>query len=61
LPEDPDMVKNMEDRIEINIDVPAVTFSKLHSRGNQLDLATIRAYVVRAREIQEKVSLTEKY
>jgi len=40
------------DRIDIHIDVPAVTFSKLRSRSNQLDSASIRADVVRAREVQ---------
>jgi len=40
------------DRIDIHIDVPAVTFSKLRSRSSQLDSATIRADVLRAREIQ---------
>jgi len=42
------------DRIDIHIDVPAVTFSKLRSRSSQLDSATIRADVLRAREIQVK-------
>jgi magnesium chelatase family protein len=42
------------DRIDIHIDVPAVTFGKLRSRANQLDSATIRADVIRAREIQVK-------
>jgi magnesium chelatase family protein len=42
------------DKIDIHIDVPVVTFSKLHSRANQLDSATIRAEVVRAREIRGK-------
>jgi magnesium chelatase family protein len=42
------------DRIDIHIDVPSVTFSKLHSKANQLDSATIRADIVRAREIQAK-------
>jgi magnesium chelatase family protein len=42
------------DRIDIHIDVPAVTFSKLRSKATQLDSATIRADVIRAREIQAK-------
>jgi magnesium chelatase family protein len=40
------------DRIDIHIDVPPVTFSKLRSKAAQLDSATIRADVVRARAIQ---------
>ncbi len=40
------------DRIDIHIDVPAVSFSKLRSKASQLDSATIRADVVRARNIQ---------
>jgi magnesium chelatase family protein len=40
------------DRIDIHIDVPPVTFSKLRSKANQLDSATIRADVVKARVIQ---------
>jgi len=42
------------DRIDIHIDVPAVTFTKLRSKANQLDSATIRADVIRVREIQVK-------
>jgi magnesium chelatase family protein len=42
------------DRIDIHIDVPAVSFSKLRSRANQLDSATIRDDVMRSRAIQEK-------
>ncbi|MFQ6036171.1 MAG: YifB family Mg chelatase-like AAA ATPase, partial [Sedimentisphaerales bacterium] len=42
------------DRIDIHIDVPAVTFSKLRSRSSQLDSATVRADVLRAREVQVK-------
>jgi len=42
------------DRIDIHIDVPAVTFSKLRSKANQLDSATIREEVIRARGIQAK-------
>ena len=42
------------DRIDIHVDVPAVTFSKLRSRANQLDSATIRQEVIKVRAIQEK-------
>jgi len=42
------------DRIDIHIDVPSVTFSKLRSRANQLDSAAIRADIIRARGIQAK-------
>jgi len=41
------------DRIDIHIDVPAVTFGKLRSRKNQLDSAAMRDDVERARRIQE--------
>ncbi len=41
------------DRIDIHIDVPAVTFTKLRSKSNQLDSAAIRADVVKARAIQD--------
>jgi len=44
----------LADRIDIHIDVPAVTFGKLRSRANQLNSATIRADVIRAGEIQVK-------
>ncbi|MBN2020338.1 MAG: YifB family Mg chelatase-like AAA ATPase [Sedimentisphaerales bacterium] len=40
------------DRIDIHIDVPPVTFSKLRSKAGQLDSATIRADVVKTRAIQ---------
>jgi magnesium chelatase family protein len=40
------------DRIDIHIDVPPVSFSKLRSKANQLDSSTIRADVVKARGIQ---------
>ena len=40
------------DRIDIHIDVPAVSFSKLRSKAEQINSATIRADVVRARNIQ---------
>ncbi len=40
------------DRIDIHIDVPAVSFSKLRSKAEQISSATIREAVVRARNIQ---------
>lgn len=40
------------DRIDIHIDVPAVTFSKLRSKSNHIDSAAIRKNVLRARAIQ---------
>ncbi len=40
------------DRIDIHIDVPAITFSKLRSRSGQLDSAAMRAEVVRAAQTQ---------
>jgi len=40
------------DRIDIHIDVPAVTFTKLRSKAGQLDSAAIRTDVVRARAAQ---------
>jgi magnesium chelatase family protein len=42
------------DRIDIHIDVPAISFSKLRSKSNQLNSATMREDVVRAREVQAK-------
>jgi magnesium chelatase family protein len=42
------------DRIDIHIDVPAISFSKLRSKSSQLDSATMREDVVRAREVQAK-------
>jgi len=42
------------DRIDIHIDVPAVSFHKLRSKANQLDSATIREDVMRGRAIQAK-------
>lgn len=42
------------DRIDIHIDVPAISFSKLRSKSGQLDSATMRQGVVRAREAQAK-------
>ncbi len=40
------------DRIDIHIDVPAISFSKLRSKSGQLDSATMRDDVVRARDVQ---------
>jgi len=40
------------DRIDIHIDVPAISFRKLRSSGGQLDSAAMRADVVRATAIQ---------
>ncbi len=42
------------DRIDIHIDVPAISFSKLRSRSSQLDSAMMRGDVVRARDVQAK-------
>ena len=42
------------DRIDIHIDVPAISFSKLRSRSGQLDSAAMRADVIRARDVQAK-------
>jgi len=42
------------DRIDIHIDVPAITFSKLRSRSSQLGSETIRTEVQRARAIQAR-------
>jgi magnesium chelatase family protein len=42
------------DRIDVHTDVPLVTFSKLHSKANQLDSANIRADIIKARDIQAK-------
>jgi len=42
------------DRIDIHIDVPAISFSKLRSKSEQLDSASMRENVVRARDIQIK-------
>jgi len=42
------------DRIDIHIDVPAISFRKLRSKANQLDSATIREHVVKARAVQAK-------
>jgi len=40
------------DRIDIHIDVPAISFTKLRSKSGQLDSATIRQDVVNARAVQ---------
>jgi magnesium chelatase family protein len=40
------------DRIDIHIDVPAISFRKLRSKSGQLDSATMRADVVRAVGVQ---------
>ncbi|MHC4456828.1 MAG: YifB family Mg chelatase-like AAA ATPase [Planctomycetota bacterium] len=42
------------DRIDIHIDVPAISFTKLRSKAGQLDSATMRGDVVKARDIQVK-------
>ena len=42
------------DRIDIHIDVPAISFTRLRSKSGQLDSATIRKDVVRTRDIQAK-------
>lgn len=40
------------DRIDIHIEVPAISFSKLRSRSGQLDSAAMRKAVVGARDVQ---------
>ena len=40
------------DRIDIHIEVPAISFSKLRSRSGQLDSAAMRKAVVGARQVQ---------
>lgn len=40
------------DRIDIHIDVPPVSFTKLRSKSGQLDSATMRAAVIKARSAQ---------
>jgi len=42
------------DRIDIHVEVPAVTFGKLRSKANRPDSAAIRAEVIKARAIQAK-------
>jgi len=44
----------MLDRIDIHIDVPSVTFSKLRSKQDSNDSAAIREEVIAAREIQRQ-------
>lgn len=40
------------DRIDIHIDVPVISFSKLRSRSDQLDSSAMRVDVINARDIQ---------
>jgi len=40
------------DRIDIHVEVPSISFSKLRSRASQLDSATLRAQVVKASQTQ---------
>jgi len=42
------------DRIDIHIDVPAISFRKLRSKSGQLDSAAIRQDVVKAKDVQAK-------
>ena len=42
------------DRIDIHIDVPAISFRKLRSKSGQLDSAAIRQDVVKAKDVQTK-------
>jgi len=42
------------DRIDIHIDVPAISFTRLRSKSGQLDSATMKQDVVRARDVQAK-------
>jgi magnesium chelatase family protein len=42
------------DRIDIHMDVLAISFSKLRSKSGQLDSSTMREDVVKAREVQSK-------
>ena len=42
------------DRIDIHIDVPAISFRKLRSKSGQLDSAAIRQDVIKARYVQAK-------
>ncbi len=42
------------DRIDIHIDVPAISFNKLRSKSGQLDSATMREDVIRARGVQKR-------
>ena len=42
------------DRIDIHIDVPAISFRKLRSKSSQLDSTMIKQDVIKARDIQAK-------
>ncbi len=42
------------DRIDIHIDVPAISFTRLRSKSGQLESATMKQDVVRARDAQAK-------
>jgi len=42
------------DRIDIHIDVPAISFTRLRSKSGQLDSATMKQDVVRAGDVQAK-------
>lgn len=42
------------DRIDIHIDVPPVTFSRLRSKADQLSSAAVKQEVIKARSIQAK-------
>ena len=42
------------DRIDIHIDVPAITFGRLRSKADQLSSAAIREEVIKARGVQAK-------
>lgn len=42
------------DRIDIHIDVPVISFTKLRSKSSQLDSSTMRQDVIRARDFQAK-------
>jgi magnesium chelatase family protein len=42
------------DRIDIHIDVPAISFGRLRSKSGQLDSAAMRQDVIRARGVQTK-------
>jgi magnesium chelatase family protein len=42
------------DRIDIHIDVPAITFGRLRSKAGQLGSAVIREEVIKARSVQAK-------
>jgi magnesium chelatase family protein len=42
------------DRIDIHIDVPAISFTKLRSKSGQLDSAAMKEDVVKARDVQAR-------